>query len=1375
MTNDWTKLDQASVNASYDELMKDAISLDPVPQEPKKEDPSEPDIVVPPVPGVPAPQPRLAPTVDARDLAQYVFGGGALFQSVGIADQDGTILSSARVTLDFAAPTDFLSVEGILPSGLTARWDLQTRSLVIEGEATHADYERALMAVRFGSSLATPLAFSRQLLLTVTDATGETSQADAVSLRVVLPPEAPRPAHIAIATDNSFTLGQNAATPLFDSVVLTQGSRALMDAIVHIRNASDGDRLVYEAAADGIQAHWNATTKTLTLSGANSAEAFQAALMRVSFVSEGASFRAGARDIHVAVRDVALDRAEASVAFEANDVRPELSIAADDYYIGAGQSPLIDSVEIVQPGRGIVSATITLQDGAPLDRLTFLAGEDGIVGAWDFASRSLVLRGAASAEAYEAAIKRVSLESVYPDASRRALRVTVVNDGQASASADVSVLARHSTVATLAGLAAVHPHYVEGDGPTRVFNTDFTLTASHDGFMAGMTIAIAGNYRAGDRFTWTLPQGSPLNVRFTDGVLEVRGFARAEDYAEFLRSLHFVSDHAEGRVLAKDLRISLIGSAGVVTDQDEIRFLSHPLHAVFTGTDKSDVLWAGRGNDTVYGLDGNDELRGFAGQDVVYGGAGNDTLRGGTGDDSLYGGHDQDELNGGDGADWLEGGDGDDTLYGGRDNDTLMGGKGHDCIDTGAGTDRAYGGDGNDTILVALVASALSMGAAYGGEGHDMILSGLGNDLLSGDEGNDWLYASEGQDMLYGGAGDDTLDGAAGNDILYGGEGNDQLIGGVGSDDLYGGAGDDTLRAGTGPGALVGGLGRDLIIAANIANQEIYGDLETPLQDFEANNDTIVGGQLGNRIFAGSGADHVTGGESADLINGEFGNDSLLGGAGNDSLYGGQGNDFIDGGEGDDFIYDDLGNNEIRADRGRDVVRVGFGNNLVFGGIGNDSLYGGAYDDTLHGEADQDFIVGGGGADQIFGGAGNDMIFAGALSSSHTPTSMARGLSQAAAFAAFLYGGEGEDTLYGSAGADLISGDDDRDFLFGGGGEDTIFGGLGNDEIRLGTGTGLAHGGLGEDLLYGGTGVSTLLGGVGRDILYGGDAGNLLYGDERQPNFISSVNSADVIYGGRAADTVYGGFGNDLIYGGDGADLLEGGANDDIIYGGQGQDIIHGDQGDDLIFGGLGFNIIYGGDGSDTIWMGMTAFGVVQGGQAYGGHNFDLIYGTSGNDTIDGGDDSDQLYGGAGHDVIYGGAGSDELYGGSGNDTIYGGAGSNRIHADHGDDLVILSSGNLFPRPDNDGIYDYARTYGGAGRDTFVIEGRTIGKLEISDYSGDEMIVIRDIARHEANMFFNVGYGSLDIEFRGQDGEWASIRVVLPFLNFGANVVFENW
>ncbi|MDV6028998.1 MAG: hypothetical protein F9B45_02590 [Phycisphaera sp. RhM] len=272
-----------------------------------------------------------------------------------------------------------------------------------------------------------------------------------------------------------------------------------------------------------------------------------------------------------------------------------------------------------------------------------------------------------------------------------------------------------------------------------------------------------------------------------------------------------------------------------------------------------DVIDAGPGNDTVYGLGGADLIRGGVGDDHIESGTGSDHVIAGGGNDWVFVGFDLGEVvYAGEGDDTVIGSDsGDDELFGegGQDdlfgqggNDTLRGGLGADVLDGGAGTDRIEGEDGDDELR-------------GGGGPDDQLLGGDGNDLIRGsDDARDFIQGGPGRDTAMGGGGNDVLRGEDGDDVLRGGPGDDLVIGGLGSDVLTGDADHDLLYGHNEPAVFNP--------ADDNADDYLYGDFAT------------------NQNEPGSGRDQLDGGGGNDLLFGEGDDDLIVHGAGDLVDYG---------------------------------------------------------------------------------------------------------------------------------------------------------------------------------------------------------------------------------------------------------------------------------------------------------------------------------------------------------------------------------------------------------------------------------------------------------------------------------------------------------
>jgi len=164
------------------------------------------------------------------------------------------------------------------------------------------------------------------------------------------------------------------------------------------------------------------------------------------------------------------------------------------------------------------------------------------------------------------------------------------------------------------------------------------------------------------------------------------------------------------------------------------------------------------------------------------------------------------------------------------------------------GQDYLQNENSGDTLHIILVNSfGIDL---TGSSGDDVLYGGDRPDVLHGQNGNDQLEGFQGNDALYGNKGKDTLIGGGGNDILNGGMGYDQIIesGNVDftlSNIKLEGRGMDAI-SGIESASLTGGMGDNLIDASGAHN------IKTQLAG-GAGNDTLMGSQMGDSIYGGSG------------------------------------------------------------------------------------------------------------------------------------------------------------------------------------------------------------------------------------------------------------------------------------------------------------------------------------------------------------------------------------------------------------------------------------------------------------------------------------------------------------------------------------------
>nr|WP_312896992.1 peroxidase family protein [Microvirga soli] len=208
-------------------------------------------------------------------------------------------------------------------------------------------------------------------------------------------------------------------------------------------------------------------------------------------------------------------------------------------------------------------------------------------------------------------------------------------------------------------------------------------------------------------------------------------------------------------------------------------------------------------------------------------------VKGTRGDDNLYGGDGNDRLYGDKGNDTLDGKAGHDRLYGGDGNDLLRG---------GAGADRMWGDKGKDTYEVdnhkddtvesrdhGTDAVKASVSYSLGKNVENLTLTGSGNLNAAGNEIDNTLIGNSGSNILKGGGGQDVLKGGDGNDVLMGGKVKDEMTGGAGKDTfVFERSGHDTITDFRD--------GEDRIDASRLSGVDQLSDLAI----WQAGNDTVI-------------------------------------------------------------------------------------------------------------------------------------------------------------------------------------------------------------------------------------------------------------------------------------------------------------------------------------------------------------------------------------------------------------------------------------------------------------------------------------------------------------------------------------------------------
>ena len=745
---------------------------------------------------------------------------------------------------------------------------------------------------------------------------------------------------------------------------------------------------------------------------------------------------------------------------------------------------------------------------------------------------------------------------------------------------------------------------------------------------------------------------------------------------------------------------------------------------IIVGTDESETLAGGAGDDRLFASGGTDTLLGEAGDDTLTGSNGTDILAGGAGNDTLLGFYGDDIYR------WGRG-DGSDTLtdYGGVDRIEIGAGVTPDDVSVVVVDTwnlvlriRDTGEELKLTDVLRYTDGAIESVAFA--DGTVWTTTELRNQSFTGGNGDDTTTGTTGPDRIDGRGGNDRLSGLGGDDILLGGDGNDVLNGGQGDDRLVGGHGDDTLAGNGGADTYVfaAGDGADTIteygdeatdtlrIEGYSLSQIRFGALGQDLViRFSGSTDRII---VRNGLADGVGdlveafdiaADGITL-SLADIrtqlvddvaVSGEW----LVGGAADDSFTGGNGDDYLKGGDGADTLSGGGGNDQFG-----DLSADGFVDTLT-GGAGRDTYYflpvrQGA--EPIVADVITDFQAGAGG-DVIRLRTSNPNPFEGGsiflAQSGSDAVVMMRATSgpdqvlvrllgvDAATLTSANFDGvpvaiDNSININDDDAGHLLNGSALDDRIFGNGGADTIQGFAGNDQLAGGADNDVIDGGFGNDLIAGQEGADHIVGGGGSDIMSGGSGDDVIigFGDG------SFATDIDVFAGGEGDDSLSGGTGTDIyrFARGDGRDTIADlGGNDRIEFA---AGIVAGDV--SVVQVGRDVELRIANDGGRIRITGALDGAIAIETIAFAdGATWDWnevltrsLQGSAGDDTlgvpvtfVNG----RTLDGKAGNDVLQGGAGDDTLIGGTGNDTLKGGAGDDTYVFARGDgqDIILDAAG----------------------------------------------------------------------------------------------------
>ena len=376
-----------------------------------------------------------------------------------------------------------------------------------------------------------------------------------------------------------------------------------------------------------------------------------------------------------------------------------------------------------------------------------------------------------------------------------------------------------------------------------------------------------------------------------------------------------------------------------------------------------------------------------------------------------------------------------------------------------------------------------------------------------------------------------------------------------------------------------GTAGSDMMISRGSHGHRNQGQERTIIRDAGAGDDVLIGTDIRDIFFAGTGNDFLVGRGGNDRLNGGAGDDRIWGGAGNDTLLGGVGRNTLTGDTGNDiFVLSGVRSSFADADiitdfETGDRLRFADGTSHVFWQVVGSDTHVTAFSQVT-GTLSRQVVLEGYISDLVSGDLVNSSLVLHQLVTQNSDGTSA---------ADVLLGGVRNDNIRGFAGNDIIFGGDGDDILEGGAGRNTLSGGSGNDifvlsgirssfaeadvitdfetgdRLRFDAGvTYVAWKAVGTDTHV--IALNAVTGAISKQVILkdyvsgltshnlDGSSLRLLPGwIEQRAGGANGTPGSELIFGHGGNDTLRGGAGNDVIFAGGGTNILRGGPGNDIF------------------------------------------------------------------------------------------------------------------------------------------------------------------------------------------------------------------------------------
>ncbi|MEZ5658212.1 MAG: cadherin domain-containing protein [Burkholderiaceae bacterium] len=500
----------------------------------------------------------------------------ALTGSITVSDVDSLSIASATVMVS----ANYMNGEDVLAftdtANITGSWNSATGVLALSGIDSVAAYQAALRSVTYQNLSDDPSTLTRTISFAVDDGAGANSASNTLTRDVAISAVNDAPMLSAIEAAPLAYSENDPATVVTATITTADPDNAnLASATVSISvNYVNGEDVLAFTDTASITGAWNAATGVLTLSGADTVAAYQAALRSVTYQNTSANPNALTRTISFFVtdglaasnsqtRDISIAPTNDAPVLAAIEAAP-LAVTEND-----PAAPITTTITVADlDSASLASATVSVS-------ANYVNGEDvlafadtaSISGSWNAATGVLTLSGVDTLAAYEAALRSVTYLNPSNNPSALSRTVSLSVDDGAGANSASNVLTRDIAITTVNDaptLSAIEPAplaYTENDPATPV-TASLVLSDPDSPNLTFASVAISANYLNGQdvlAFADTANISGSWNA--ATGVLTLSGVDSLAAYQAALRSVTYQNLSDDPSLLTRTISFSVYDGA----------------------------------------------------------------------------------------------------------------------------------------------------------------------------------------------------------------------------------------------------------------------------------------------------------------------------------------------------------------------------------------------------------------------------------------------------------------------------------------------------------------------------------------------------------------------------------------------------------------------------------------------------------------------------------------------------------------------------------------------------------------------------------------------------------------------------------------------